>query len=393
PVLQVTNGNGSATLSLTSALSGANEVQQITLGNSGAARGTFTPTFGGVAGIPIAVQNAVEGLNPVGVGTGARLTYAAVTGATGSSTLSFAHEVQTLTLTANGVTTMSLNGNLGTVPLNVVTGASGTTVAAVTASLASIPGMVPSETQLISRFTDSSAQFTYPGDATSSPVMTVDGNTTANQVQANLNAIPTLGGTLKAGDTTSGNTTILNIASTAGLSVGMSVSGLGIPTGAVITAIPNANSVTISAAPTATATSVALSFNGNVQVTGSTGGPFTVTFTNALANQNVSQIVSSAAGVPVRTVNDGGNAFVVTGNQGGPFTVTFGGGLAYTNVSQLASTSAAVITATTTDGTAPTTAQIQTQPTNGTNNVLTTSDTTGTGDAQSGDTEDFVGKA
>src|SRR5262249_53441187 len=150
-------------------------------------RGTFTPTFGGVAGIPIAVQNGVDILAPTGTGTGVRLTYQGTGGVQGTTgpALDFLHEIQTLTLTSNGVTTLSLNGNLGTVPLNVVTGASGTTLAAVTASLASIPGMVSSETQLISRFTDSSVKFSYPGDATSSPVMTVDGNTTVNQLQAN----------------------------------------------------------------------------------------------------------------------------------------------------------------------------------------------------------------
>src|SRR5262249_23654500 len=54
------------------------------------------------------------------------------------------------------------------------------------------------------------------------------------------------------------------------------------------------------------------------------GGPFTVTFINTLAGQNVAQIASSATGSA--TVITGSNGYTnvsVNGPGGGPFTITF----------------------------------------------------------------------
>lgn len=62
------------------------------------------------------------------------------------------------------------------------------------------------------------------------------------------------------GNTTNTNATISGIPSTAALSIGMKVVGPGIPVGATILTIPTANSITISASATATATGVALRF-------------------------------------------------------------------------------------------------------------------------------------
>lgn len=58
------------------------------------------------------------------------------------------------------------------------------------------------------------------------------------------------------GDTTNTSTTIANVSSTAGLVVGQSISGAGIPLGATIATIASATSITISAAATATASTV-----------------------------------------------------------------------------------------------------------------------------------------
>jgi hypothetical protein len=48
---------------------------------------------------------------------------------------------------------------------------------------------------------------------------------------------------------------------------------------------------------------------GNITVTGGAGGPFTVTFRNSLAGQNVATIGSSAAGAAVVANAPDGNGF------------------------------------------------------------------------------------
>src|SRR5262249_40917769 len=63
----------------------------------------------------------------------------------------------------------------------------------------------------------------------------------------------------RTGNTTSGNATISNIGNTADLVVGMSVTGAGIPAGATILS-KTANSITLTANATATATGVTLNF-------------------------------------------------------------------------------------------------------------------------------------
>lgn len=67
-------------------------------------------------------------------------------------------------------------------------------------------------------------------------------------------------------DTTDGSTTV-TASSTSSLAVGMSVSGLGIPSGATIATIVNATHFTLSAAATATATGSYLSITGTVSAT------------------------------------------------------------------------------------------------------------------------------
>ena len=61
------------------------------------------------------------------------------------------------------------------------------------------------------------------------------------------------------GNTTSASTTILSVASTAGVAVGMNIVGTGIPTGATVSSFVANTSITISSAATATNTGVTLS--------------------------------------------------------------------------------------------------------------------------------------
>jgi hypothetical protein len=62
------------------------------------------------------------------------------------------------------------------------------------------------------------------------------------------------------GNTTSGQTAITGLSSTASLEAGMLVAGTGVPAGATVTSITSGTAVSISAAATATGTAVALTF-------------------------------------------------------------------------------------------------------------------------------------
>lgn len=118
----------------------------------------------------------------------------------------------------------------------------------------------------------------------------------------------------------------------------------GVPTGGTFT-LTYSGQTTGAIAYNATATAVQTALTalsnvgaGNVEVTGSAGGPYTVTFQGTLADENVAQMTATASltggttpGVTVAT-GTGGVAntpnVVVTGSNGGPYTLTFGEQLA-----------------------------------------------------------------
>ncbi len=64
------------------------------------------------------------------------------------------------------------------------------------------------------------------------------------------------------GDLTSGSMVIVNLATVAGVQVGWTVSGTGIPSGATVSSVDSASQVTISAAATATRTASSVKFGG-----------------------------------------------------------------------------------------------------------------------------------
>src|SRR5205814_4200182 len=103
---------------------------------------------------------------------------------------------------------------------------------------------------------------------------------------------------------------------------------------------------------------------GNVTVTGSNGGPFTIVYGGTLAAANQPQISSgNTAAATTGTTIDGNSTppVTVTGAQGGPFTITFGGSLAGIDAVQIASSTAAnATTTTTTHGSAPSATAVQT---------------------------------
>src|SRR5206468_2206863 len=97
-----------------------------------------------------------------------------------------------------------------------------------------------------------------------------------------------------------------------------------------------------------------------VLVTGSNGGPFTLTFAGSLAGQNVAApgptgLAATGGIATFANVIDGSATapVAVTGTTGGTLTITFGGSLASTNLSQIASdTPTVATTATVIDGNA-----------------------------------------
>ncbi|HYE85703.1 MAG TPA: VCBS domain-containing protein, partial [Vicinamibacterales bacterium] len=87
-------------------------------------------------------------------------------------------------------------------------------------------------------------------------------------------------GVALAGNTSNSSTTLSGLSSTSNLAVGMAVSGTGIPAGTTITAIPSATSVILSAAATANATGVSLTFDRHASNTVSSS-TITVSAVNA----------------------------------------------------------------------------------------------------------------
>src|SRR5207253_1504929 len=99
----------------------------------------------------------------------------------------------------------------------------------------------------------------------------------------------------------------------------------------------------------------------NVTVTGPNGGPFTITFKNGLAYQDVAQIVSNSSAVAVATPTNGGPTVAqvqtalnsIAGLSGNVtvsgfapnFTLTYNNGLAGANVQQVIASPSAGVTA------------------------------------------------
>lgn len=104
------------------------------------------------------------------------------------------------------------------------------------------------------------------GDCTGTPVATLPGPVlTVNEgdiVTITVhNALPTVSAT---GDISSGFNTVLNLSTTSNLGPGMTVSGAGVPPGAMIVSIDSPTSITISQAATATTVGVALTFGHRI---------------------------------------------------------------------------------------------------------------------------------
>ncbi len=113
----------------------------------------------------------------------------------------------------------------------------------------------------------------------------------------------TTGGNINAA-TTSGSTTVTG--TTGSLTVGATVTGAGIPAGATIVSITDANHFVISAAATATATGVAIQQGGSSFTSnGSTSKTVTIGSTNNTLQGIASAINAANIGVTATIINDG----------------------------------------------------------------------------------------
>jgi hypothetical protein len=124
---------------------------------------------------------------------------------------------------------------------------------------------------------------------------------------------------------------------------GWSGSDIGTPTVTTYSAGTSTHPITV----TTTAASGGVAGVNEVQTVTLTGSPTGGTFTLTYEGQTTGTIAYDASAATVDTAlealsNIGSGDVAVTGSAGGPFTVTFGGALAATNVSQLTANSASL---------------------------------------------------
>ncbi len=340
---------------------GVSDAQVLALG--GLSGGTLLPTFNGVtATIPITRTDEQQTVTIGGSTTDGsfKLGYNGVTATTAVTPV---NEVQTLSFqnsTSGSVSLSFGNATASTLQKNesqklTLGGADGSTVA------------------LSYQGTAGSALTAFKKSAT----------TAASDVLAHLNTIPALVGNIAVSGSTGGPFTITfqgGLASTNVEQIGITTSDNG---NTVSTIVDGAALSTYTAPEIQANLNTIAALTGNINVAGSPGGPFTISFGGSLANTNVNPIVatgSNGATASVSTSTDGsfnaanlqaslqtipalaGNV-AVTGTAGSSLTVTFLNALTGVNVSQLTlqSTTGAVVPtiATTRQGVMPTAASVQ----------------------------------
>lgn len=89
---------------------------------------------------------------------------------------------------------------------------------------------------------------------------------TGTKAQAGRGTVVSIGANISiTGDTTSASTSVTSVSSTTGISVGMPISGAGIPSGTTVAAV-GSGTLTLSAAATATAAGVALTVDASNEI-------------------------------------------------------------------------------------------------------------------------------
>lgn len=299
----------------TSGAAGINDVQTVTLTGANAGT-TFTLTFGGQTTATIAtnatasaVQSALQALSSVGSGN------ATVSGSAG------------------GPYTVTFTGALGGAPQTLMTAAGQGVNAQQSVTIGGSP-------------TGGTFTLTFGGQTTSA----IAYNASASTVQTALQALSTIGAgnatvTGAAGGpwTVTFTGTLGNAAQTLMTASGASLT----PSGSVTVANVTTGSTPPTVTPVHTTTGV-LPINAvqSITVTG-TAGTFTLTY----GGQTSSPIAYNASAATVQTALQavstvGANNAVVTGSPGGPFTVTFQNTLGGQSIANLVATGAPTLTPT-----------------------------------------------
>src|SRR5262249_52466974 len=125
-----------------------------------------------------------------------------------TSALSWQNAVQTMTLASNGSTQLSYNSVNATSALAVTTGATGTLASDVQTNLQTIPVLSGNEVQTITLVANGTTTLSFNGAASSALTVTTGATTLAN-VQTALDSISTLVGNYTATGSTGGPFTIV----------------------------------------------------------------------------------------------------------------------------------------------------------------------------------------
>jgi hypothetical protein len=348
-------------VSTTNGFIGVSDAQVLTLG--GTSGGTLLPTFNGVTATTPITRTDEQQTVTIGGSTTDGSFKLGYNGVTATTAVTPVNEVQTLSFQ---------NSTSGSVSLSFGT-ATAATLQKNESQKLTLGGADGSTITLSYQGTSGSALTAFKKSATIA----------ANDVLAHLNTIPALVGNIAVNGSTGGPFTIAfqgGLASTNVDQLGIATSD----TGNTVSTIVDGAALSTYTAPEIQANLNTISaLTGNINVTGNSGGPFTISFGGSLANSNVTPIVatgSNGATASVSTTTDGsfnaanlqaslqtipalaGN-IAVTGTAGSSLTVTFLNALTGVNVSQLtidSSTGAITPTiATSRQGTMPTAAQVQ----------------------------------
>ena len=335
--------NGSGTFSLF----GANTLGSITINNTGGssaptvALGTsgvltltngitvvndnlsFTPIVSGTNStllLPVTASINTSGISPDGLLITAPIVPSGALVKTGPGALILTPTIGQTTNTTAATATFAVVNTAG---LSVGMGVSGTGIPA-GRSIASISGNTITLTSGIGVTTAANTALTFSGNTFSGGVNLNGGSLILTQ---NTNQFTTVAPTIAVTNAT------INLPSTAGLAVGMAVSGTGIPAGEFITAINPNVSITLTTATGITAqTNSTLTFAGaNTVLAGPAGsGPLNMANDTALLSDGTLRIIGNAVNIAANAtfgpLAGGGTALAGNGlTLTGPVTLLGGG--------------------------------------------------------------------
>ena len=272
------------------------------------ALGTFQSAMSGLTDV-----TQFQGMNANSSNSSALTASASTTAAPGSYSVSISSLAQAQTLVAPGVVnqtaaigaggTTTLTFDFGTIngnTLNSSTGKYGTTLSASTTS-GSTTVTVGSTANLAVGAAISGAGI--PTGATIASITDANNFVISSPATASGTNVSLQTGTTFSASTTSGSTTVSG--STTNLAVGATITGAGIPSGATIVSITDANNFVISSAASATGTAVALEAGATFTPNGSGAKTVTINSSNNSLQGIASAINAANIGVTASIINDG----------------------------------------------------------------------------------------